>query len=476
VIQPAWGDTKPTRDTDARQKVAGEPPRRAAPLEHAPPGCVLSYYSGEIDKKRGQELMVTASLLGQLAGQAGLLAKMDPTTHLWIDLITSASVALRYPYTVTLNSISSIALEGQGHRFDNLQAGVVIETGGKHGAIASRIQYLLSQHTNTDETTLTSATESGDIRYTIRDRRLPPWAEISWGPVGTNYVLAIGKGAFDPIAAAVRDRNRSLAASDWCKDALRSAANGVAAKALYIDFAEVKGVADALFATKVDRVQSALGLDGVTRSLFRWRYEDRSVEIDGVFDRNHRLVYRTFASRRFLGDIGDDAIPEGASRYAVLDCKPAALLDAVSAAYLSARSPENREEVAAYWRSINDRAGVDPQEDIFALMDSRVVVHNHPLHALGIPFAVTIAVPLKSDPDLLRRRLDNWFEELRRELDEVSTVGLARDPSGIWYLHAGLQGPAMTVADDWLLISFSPSAVRDNAALLSNSANAANPR
>jgi hypothetical protein len=48
--------------------------------------------------------------------------------------------------------------------------------------------------------------------------------------------------------------------------------------------------------------------------------------------------------------------------------------------------------------------------------------------------------------------------------DEVST--LRHDPDGVWYLHFGLEGPAIAVADRHLVISFSPAALRQNLAYL----------
>ena len=45
-------------------------------------------------------------------------------------------------------------------------------------------------------------------------------------------------------------------------------------------------------------------------------------------------------------------------------------------------------------------------------------------------------------------------------------VQMKQDPDGIWFIHLGIQGPALMVTDRWLIISFSPQAVRLNASLL----------
>ena len=42
------------------------------------------------------------------------------------------------------------------------------------------------------------------------------------------------------------------------------------------------------------------------------------------------------------------------------------------------------------------------------------------------------------------------------------TPRLNRAPDGIWFLQLGLIGPAVAVAAEWIIISYSPHAVRTN--------------
>ena len=47
---------------------------------------------------------------------------------------------------------------------------------------------------------------------------------------------------------------------------------------------------------------------------------------------------------------------------------------------------------------------------------------------------------------------------------------IQHDDDGVWYLQYGIYGPALAVLDRWIVISFSPKAVRHNIARLNGRA------
>ena len=98
-------------------------------------------------------------------------------------------------------------------------------------------------------------------------------------------------------------------------------------------------------------------------------------------------------------------------------------------------------------------------------MDEPMIIHNYPRHAFGLPFAWTILMRIKDHSDLLRLRVDQLLDYISRELMKDSLFQLRRDDDGVWYLFAGIMGPALKVTDQWVVISFSPVALRQNIAL-----------
>ena len=75
-----------------------------------------------------------------------------------------------------------------------------------------------------------------------------------------------------------------------------------------------------------------------------------------------------------------------------------------------------------------------------------------------------------------RSGLDRLLERYRQHLASASgrpggepgwfDWQLKHDPDGVWYLQAGIYGPALAVTEQWIVISYSPVAVRQNLAYL----------
>ncbi|MCH7808821.1 MAG: hypothetical protein IIB60_06305 [Planctomycetes bacterium] len=78
----------------------------------------------------------------------------------------------------------------------------------------------------------------------------------------------------------------------------------------------------------------------------------------------------------------------------------------------------------------------------------------------------TILLRVEGDPTALRANIDRLLHSVLKEAAPNCAVQMKQDPDGIWFIHLGIQGPALMVTDRWLIISFSPQAVRLNASLL----------
>ena len=193
-----------------------------------------------------------------------------------------------------------------------------------------------------------------------------------------------------------------------------------------------------LMAGKPEQVLAGLGLGDVERGLW-------TIGVSGDSDG------RAVEAYAFLRDADGDElvpicglpdtgvrrievpIPPKASRYAVIRYSPRRLVLQVRDAYLASRSPSAQRNLREMWTRVEAEADVSVDRDLLMQLGPRLVIHEYPPHPLV--------------PDWTSLRLEHASD-------------------GVWYLQAGLYGPALAVTDRWVIISYSPVAVRQNIAFL----------
>ena len=88
---------------------------------------------------------------------------------------------------------------------------------------------------------------------------------------------------------------------------------------------------------------------------------------------------------------------------------------------------------------------------------------------MKVPFALTIAIEI-DNRKAVQMATDTLLGAWRRYLDEKTEqstgkkllrVKVRHDQDGVWFLQAGILGPAMKVTDRYIVISWSPQALRD---------------
>jgi len=403
------------------------------------------------------------------AGEFGLLSQVDPVSRAWIDTLAALSVLLEHPHAVALFQVRARRLQDGGHRLAALYGAVIIHTRGEHRAVEQRIQRLLNTYTNQDESDLTTRTLAGGTVFELRDRRMPDWAVINWGATGDYYLVTIGEGSFQRVADTIAGRGESLGQDDWFDRAFSTNGGNEAWLAVWADFTLLRGTSDIGLAEKVTRVRDTLGLREIDRGLWTVRFEDRAVQAVGYVSRDGHDQTRPLTATTLAGFDAATLIPEKAGGYAIFDVTPRQVLGLVRETYMSARSEQSRRRIEQYWRELQSSSGLSIEPEIFGRLGQGVIVHDYPPHALGLPLLWTIVTPIRGDPDGLRAALDRLCQAWRDQLCELEApVGLRREPDGIWYLHLGISGPAIGLNDQWLVISFSPEAVRENLRTLPN--------
>lgn len=436
-------------------------------LRAVPKDAILTYFAAgpNGDSPNTQSPLGLATFVIERAQEFGLLSKLNERARLWVDVLASMSELLDYPHAGVLLDISAAPRADGGHQLTGLHAALIIRTRGGGARIEQRIQHLLSSYTNDENSTLSSRLSDGSPVFTLRDRRLPDWVELSWGAHGEDYIVAIGVGSFDRIVQTIADRSLSLADDAWFTNAWKVAGGPDASLAALLRFDIARSTADDSLRSKFDRVQENLRLADVDRGLWTVGRHARAIEAGAFLRRGDDDEWRPI-TRREDADFAPGVIPDEAAWYAIYDVEPRTLVDTVSKAYLAAKSPDAQEKSRTFWRKAEERVGLSIDGDILALLRQPIVSHNYPRHALGLPLAWTRLIAV-ADPEALRRNLDRVLEVAREELAKEGSTQLRHDADGVWYLSFGIAGPALSVADHWLIVSFSPDAVRKNVEMLS---------
>ncbi len=140
-------------------------------------------------------------------------------------------------------------------------------------------------------------------------------------------------------------------------------------------------------------------------------------------------------------------------------------------AYLASQHESRREAYREGWLRFEREYGFDFDHDLLAHLGQRIIIHDFPPHPLAVPLLWTYLVETDGDVTAVRRAVDGmmraWQSGLPKADGETASGGgfvpeIRRTDDGIWYLQLGLAGPAIGVADHWIVISFSPAAVREN--------------
>jgi hypothetical protein len=388
----------------------------------------------------------------------GFLTSLDIAIRGWLDTIAAISNVIAHSHALMLFDLQVERDEHESHHVSELRAALVMRTQGNNKAIEKRIQHLLDSYTNQSESTLDSLQIEEHTVHRLKDRRLADWVVPCWASVGDYFVVAIGEESMKAVIAAVQSKIDTI----WQDPSFREGVEALSAQnaliTVYSRFDEIRKKSR-LLGAKLQRVQAALAMPDCEQGVWAAGYSGRSMEIRQWLRSGDKGMSAVIAGGEILGHPAKDALPEGAQTFAAIGIEPSEWFERFRNAYLAARSRKNAAESRAYWGEVERSAGLH-----FAVFFSRlggpILIHDFPEHALRMPPAWTLVVPV-ADSQLVRRDVDAILSFWQKEL-EGQACGLVHTTDGIWFLKVGLEGPALTVTDRHLLISFSPYAVRQN--------------
>lgn len=433
---------------------------------------------------RRSTLQLAATLVDH-ARRMGLLSNFDTTAAMWLDVLVATPVLLEQPLCLVLTHIEAETDESGSHHLGGMRLGLILHTRGQNTRIEAALQRFLNTYTNTDVTQIERIGTEDLAFYRLKDSRLPDWAIIEWGQVGEHYVIAVGTGAFAELADTIRGESRSLADDEWFTSARNAIGADPAPTCWYVNLKPLETSLAAIMKDIPHRVLTELKLSNVERGLW-WIGEHGRANTFTSFQRiEGRDQLIQIAAPATDLDLAGSLIPTDATRYTLFHWEPTDFLTRMCDAYLACRSPKARRSSREYWREIEAELEISFQRDIFHQLGPRVLIHNDPPHPFDIGLLRTVQIEIAGSPRLIRESLDKLLRHWQgRRPVKISTPSRDEWPStlsvtvnartsflhhatdGLWYVQFGIYGPAIAVGERWVVISFSPQAVRQNMARL----------
>jgi len=430
--------------------------RPSPEMLNAPPGSVVDRLAG---------WLIALKRMGLIPQQGRVIA----------DVAGTLPMLGRRPHTLVLLDITSKRIRPEVYRLKEMQAALVIDAEGMSDEFDRRIRDLLITYTDAENGRI-DAVQAGEVSYhRLTDRRLPPWAVVEWGSVRRQLVVTFGSGVFSTMLDTLEGRSASLASDRWYARAHRRCRGATSGIEVFVDLARIRARVGEVVEGRPTEVLRALGLERAERLLWTVGFEGRALrsevvarEIDGQ-DRYAMLTGKQVTSPEVAS-----AVPPGATSYAAFRLPLPDSVRTARRAYLESQSPNKRRRWGQGWARLEQEFQFDVETGLIDQLGDYLVFHTYPRHPLALPMLGTIWIQVAGERAVVSQTVDGmmaaWQRYMNDPTDTRPAVSLSprvrRDADGIWYLQLGLLGPAVAVADGWIVISFSPEAVRENLAYL----------
>jgi hypothetical protein len=284
------------------------------------------------------------------------------------------------------------------------------------------------------------------------------------------FILSIGEGSSARILRALSDEQPNLFGDEWFKSGHRHARGTAALFELYVNVAALQQRIGESAQDRFRAVVDSLDLQFSEKSIWTIGAEDRAYSCYAYHRKDGADLLARISDPSTYSAEHKRLVPAEAKTYAILNTDCAALVRRIRSTYLSAQRLEKRFELIRGWDTLARTQKVNFEADVLRQLGNHVIIHDHPKHPLGLPLMRTILIEISGDAERVRLALDRTLEycanqldvaAAKRKLPAISPV-LRFTPEGIWYIQYGIYGPAITVTDGWLVISYSPQAVRVN--------------
>lgn len=456
LLAPTEGESRPLDTCVPGDAMAAYMVRPSPDMRTAKPG-------GTVDQIA--TWLITLKAMGVIPREA----------RVWADLVGTMPMLARRPHAVVLLDITSKQIHPDVYRLNDMQAALLVDGEGMSVEIERRVRDLLATYTDA-QTGSIRALDSGGIRYhELRDERLPAWAVTAWGEVGSQFLVAFGDGAFERMLQTLNGREPALADDSWFRRAHERCRGATSGIEIYVHPNRLRKRLAEVIEHRPLQVLRQVGLHETERLLWTIGFEGRAL-------RSEIMTREISGPEHFAVLTGPNVaapevsalIPAEASSYAAFRLPLPDVVRQLRHAYMNSQSRSGQLARREAWARIEQKHGFNTELGLIDQLAEHVVFHTYPPHPLGLPLLCTIWIQHKGDRVTVEHTLNGMMTAWRAQRDKRSedgpTIGLRprvdRTEDGLWHLELGLAAPALAVTDEWIVISYSPEAVRANVAYL----------
>ncbi len=478
-----WGRLGALAILLAGPAAVGAPPTTATSTgptdlaRYVPQDVLMAYWGRLPGGDQGDDHVVMRMLKWvDLARQLNLIPRQYRTIS---DIAGSLPVLGKHDHVVMLLDVSSRKVGEEGYRLDKLKMAVVVATGGDHKPVVDRIRRVLAAYTDKRFAKIEIIPRGDSRSYRLTDERLPVWATWEWGALGSCYVIGLGQGAFDDVAKVYAGAGKSIGQDPWFADARRRCRGRSAMIEWLVDYQDIRRKLEAVVKGRPEAVLKALGAGELERGLATLRMDERYLVcyIMHQFKDENQFVALSDPQRLPKGPLS--AVPEEAS-CAIMQLDLADWVCRFRDAYLASQTEAERDLWYKWFAEQERERGFHARSQLLERLGDHLIVHNWPTHPLQLPLTFTLMLEI-DDPGPVQDAIDAmmaaWQDWQRRPLTKSAATRpgtttqrtrdrfrfkIGREPDGMWYIQAGVVRPAIAVSDRYIVISWSPEAVREN--------------
>ncbi len=398
--------------------------------------------------------------------------------QVFADIAAALPLLGRYEHALALLDVSSKVVQRPGRTTDappqvslrlrHMQAAIIFRTEKDDRAVLQQINRIVGRYTNNQVAELTSEKSCGLEFQRLADDRMPGWAIWEWGRLGDFYALSFGRGSFEKLARSYSKEAPALTDDSWFGPAMKRTRGDEALAKWFIALDRIEEQFKEIAKGRHEKVVAALGADNLSHDLWTIGLDGRALSCYRLYRRNGEDVLHKYSDPATFPKKHARIVPKDARRYAVINVPTSWLVDNVPRGWVAAQSEQHIQDWTRIWESLEQEVGIDLSSNLINNLANHIVIFDYPPHPLDIPLAYSMAIEVK-DQKAVKAAIDAiltaWGQYLddraKRSSSSLVRVRVCHAEDDVWFLQAGILGPALKVIPGYVVISWSPQALRD---------------